>query len=668
MDLEQGYYWSTELTAPTALIFENRANNLASWISAGNYDFSTVPFGDNWTYKEPASFTSVKMNEAGCLSVKPRFGIEEPSAGFLILMRGPYNDNTPEASRGDWKLCTYGAGMVFGRIVLPVFGHSGHRWNRWHQNGIPVITEGNFWPALNTTWWGNKNPVGPPIFWSKKRVAIQSNLTPPDVTKLCCIPDKDVYVAICWIDMLGRESVLSPVLKINKSNTGLNTFIQFRREYSSVVGASAVRIYAGYSPDNLHRQPVLDYVGSTPNYNWPINLQNYTLNSVVENNIRYNYEGTCASILCQPQQDVVDGKMLIEYNQSDYKLYCPFFLPYDYRKFGRIIGKNSSYATFTHQDNWNGQSIVKEIPLCFVNNQRDEFYNANFVSFTAFAGLTFSDWSGGQSFSNRFNQCNFSTYAPESYGFLIAEQSSRWFGDHTTSETVVKSCKFTATIPVNVEGNQTAKIRFKERCGFAATGLSRYGADTAIFYVGSPNTFIFDEIEGIFTRSDKFLVRSLVSIHSRTGYPKVILKDLFVDTGIPVFFTFYWYETGMVSIKDGERINFHSQQWCRIAENPGLATRVDIQDTFFTPVGSSISFNLNQLNITSNSDLGEVVRPTTTDWIAKGMPLKYAEPSSVAYYDFSAKAKILYNMGFSDKGDTTKVLDITKVPAPVASV
>ncbi len=664
MALENGYYWSANLNAPSALYLTNRSNS--SNLVAGNWDVCTVPWGDNWTYAPPASFTSVKLERKATITIKPRFKVDDPSSGFLILSRGPYADGTPENLRGNWTLSHQGQGMVFGRHAVPVLGHTGHRWSRYAWNGTTVYNEAIYWPSLDSTWWGNKLPVGPIPFNSTNRLTIAPNLTPPDATICNNIKDEDVYVAICWIDMLGRESALSPVLKINKINQE-SSHIVFRREYPSLVGASAVRVYAGYSESDLHRQPVLNHVGAEAEYDWPIYLQSYVLQNLFETGLRHSPSAECRSILCQPQQDIVDGKTEIFYTSTDYKLYCPFFSTYDYLRFGRIIGADKRKARFIQQETWEGQPLVKKIPLCYVNNQRDEINNASFQGNSAIAGLAFSDWSGGQCFSNRFNECEFRTEAMESDGVIISEQSSLWFGYHTASEAMFKSCRFWATIPINMEGNQTAKIRFEDRCGFGSSGRTRYEADTATFYIGSPNTFIFDKVEGVSTRSDKFTVRGLVSNHARTGSSTTIIKDIFIDTGIPVLFIFFWYAGSKVSLVDGERINSHSQNWFRIVEAPStLYPTIEIKDVIMYP-GSSVCHNLNQLRIMSNVPIGEIVTPTEEEWAAKGIGFQYAGPGNAAYYDYRWKPKMIYNSGFSDRADTTKTIGITElIPATTA--
>src|SRR5690606_7534272 len=132
---------------------------------------------------------------------------------------------------------------------------------RYSWNGTFVYSGNGGWPDLNNAWWGNKIPMGPVPFNNTERLIIAPNLTPPDVTICNNLKNEDIYIAICWVDMLGRESNLSPILKVNKINQE-SSHIIFRREYQTLIGASAVRVYAGYSESDLHRQPVLDYIGS----------------------------------------------------------------------------------------------------------------------------------------------------------------------------------------------------------------------------------------------------------------------------------------------------------------------------------------------------------------------------------------------------------------------
>ena len=122
--LKKGYFWGPKLKNPTALV----VNEVRGWLNLaeGNYDVTTLPVGDNWAVPDvnQCAFTSVKMTGRGCISIRPRFPVNEPSAGFLYVIRGPYADGTPVENRGNWQISSYPSGLVNGRISMPVFSHN----------------------------------------------------------------------------------------------------------------------------------------------------------------------------------------------------------------------------------------------------------------------------------------------------------------------------------------------------------------------------------------------------------------------------------------------------------------------------------------------------------------------------------------------------------------
>ena len=92
-----GYAWSPNIGKPAKLWFSNRF----PWerLQPGNYDFACVPIGDNWILTTVGAYSSVKLAVPGNVSVMPRFPVLEPSPGFVIVMRGPYADDTAVADR-----------------------------------------------------------------------------------------------------------------------------------------------------------------------------------------------------------------------------------------------------------------------------------------------------------------------------------------------------------------------------------------------------------------------------------------------------------------------------------------------------------------------------------------------------------------------------------------
>lgn len=650
--LQPGYSWGPKLTKPKKLDY----NGGEGWIKlpTGNYDVISVPIGDNWNIPDPdlCASTSVKLDGHNCIAIRPRFPVNEPSAGWLFVIRGPYADGTPVENRGKWKMSALPSGMVAGRVSMPVFSHCGSRVGRYYWNGIPWCGEGYF-AQLDSNWWG-RNPIGPKLLWTNNRASIVPCQTAPDVTIINSLRKEKVYVSITKVDMFGRETEMSDPIEIDVPDNGYR--ITLSRRYDTEIGTCGFFLYAGTSPDNMHRQPILDREGATPKYLWPLHLQQYTLHYLKETNIRHVAPPSygIASIIPKPLKDVVDGKTVIEFDRDSYDLYCPIILPYNVEqinKNGRIFGAGNRHCTFNHKTTYGNAQLVSDIPMVLIQNQRDDIRNCTLKSNHAYAGITSSDWSGGQAFKNEIDSCNIEINSPESIAFLVDSLSAMWGGNHTMSECRIRKTILSATIPVLVEGNQTAKNSFVDMCSFFPTGSTRYLADTAAIYSSTPNDIDIIDAEGIYGTH-----RAIVCACCYTGQARITIENFFVDIGALVYAVFATHSGGEITFKDGERINFHSQNWARCAEAPhALWSTFRANGVRIVDRTTAISFQLNQLSLDLDFDVSEFISPTQEFWLSKGLPLEYPAPGAIengAYYDFRRRKVKSYTSGFSDVPDS----------------
>lgn len=762
-----GYTWSAPLTKPRALFPSGRI--MYARLAAGNYDFECRPIGDNWALAAPGAFTSVKLTYSGNATILPRFPVDEPSCGFLILMRGPYADGTAESARGEWTMSFLNGGLGFGRASAPIYTHVGARYARYSNNGFPWMGSGNYPALANTTYWGdgqaavgplkfgrvftpedvttyikrygdggvppaclarlNQTPnllrlIAPKPFSEQQtivasasaldalaptlRMPIKPAAVGPDVTIVSSIPNKPIWVAYALVDMLGRETPISdPVLHgISDAPYDNGTFAVLARYSDAAMGTCGFHVYAGFSPTDLHRQPVLDYQGRQPRYLWPLWLQSFVLHQVVTNTPAPSPSTDVKSLLNYQQRQVVAGKRNIEQNpwvktivsgrgagqiryidefdkqESNfspgpdstsvvtvtkaitYDLYCPFILHYDSNNFGRTF---TGKAKYTHKTVIDNQSLETDIPLLLLQNQDDRPTDMSFVSTKAIVGAATADFSGGQAFGNVLTRCGFSlSSGEETYGALVDEQSSTAVGGHTASEMRFVGCTFAATIPTKIEGNQSAKIRFQEACEFYSTGSPRYPADTVgIAYQCSSNDVHYTQIRGV---NGSF--RTLFCSAGQAGAANILATDLFCDAGCPVYITFGSYLGGNVTLRDGERINA-TGQWARLVEAPtAFGANVSVKGLIMTSQTSSISFMFNQLTLDMDVAPGEVVAPTTQSWQAKGIGLEYAGPASEgnpAYFDWTKRRLLRTGFGFSNVADTVPATTLKPlVPVPVS--
>lgn len=651
MAIPAGYTWSPKIPDPAQL--KPLFRNVGTVLQPGYYDFATIPVGDNWALAKGGAYSQIKLDNQCDVSIMPRFPVDEPSSGFLIVKRGPYaSESMQEEMRGAWEINSLPSGLVYPRASVPAYGHCGARYDRYNTNGYAWLGQGNY-PSVDSPYWETTPPVGAKKFWTNERIPVTPSAIGPDLTVLSSIPNRPVFVSITIVDMLGRETRPSTPLLVDalQASPTWGTYLGVSRDYPVPMGSCGFYVYAGFTPTEMYRQPVLDYKGSLPKYLWPLWLQQFILQDVVNTGIRPvppTVNGV-ASVLNHIQKQIVDGKNTIDYGSLNYDLYCPMILPYNPVNFGRIIGNTNKTCTFTHRSIFpDGRKLQTDIPLLYIQNQKDKICDAEFKSDTAIAGVTFSDFSGGQAFSDTIERCKFYLAGPETYGFLVDERCSVWWGNHTVSETRIKECWFVATTPVKVEGNQTAKIRFTNMCSFYSTGNTRYKADTVgVVYACSPNDFDFMDLEGI---NGDF--RSVVCMGGMAGPPRVTISEFFIDRGCPVYVTFSSYAGGTAQFIGGERINSHSQNWARLAEAPHtLNANVVFNGVRTTDQTSSISFMLNQLSLDLDFPVAEVVSPNETLWASKGMMLEYPAPGATdngAYYDFRRKKTKSFNFGYSD--------------------
>lgn len=644
-----GYEWSPNIGKPAKLY--NAFRFPYARLAAGNYDVATVPVGDNWSLAPMGAFATVKLETPGNFSVMARFQLLEPSCGFVIVSRGPYADGTPVESRPAWKMTTIYGGLVFRRISMPIWAHSGARYDRYATNGYEWRGDGLFPAYDEEAYWRPSPPTGMKLLDGTQAV-ITPSMTPPDVTILSSMPAAKVYLAYSIVDMMGRETPISDVLEVPASIYGINSSIIAYRPTDAPHGSCGFYVYAGTSPDNLHRQPVLDYEGREPRYLWPLWLQQFVFNKLTLTEKHPDPSPVVSSLLNWPQQQEVAGAKVIVADKPEYYLYCPFILRYSLGgvNFGRsTVGKTE----FKHRTLFQSGGVEyalknEEIPLCLCQNQNDKITDWSFFSLHAIAGLTFADYSGGQAIGNTFERCLFDPRGADSYGLLVDNRCSSP-NSHTCSELLLKHCGFGGTIPVKLEGTQTAKVRFIEFCEFAALGSTRYRADTSgIVYQCCPNGVSFHMVKGINTGYHTF--RSLATFAPQQGEGRLILDDVTVDQSTLVGVTFGSYHGGQVVFQNGERINGTP----RLVEAPVVFDASLRMSNFTLPMAhrtSCFSAMLNQLTLDLDFQINEIIAPDELKWTQRLLPLVYSIPSDPGYFDFRKKRSLRYTFGFEHSTD-----------------
>ena len=655
--LPEGLYWSQPIAAPTQPLLAG-ARQSVSGLAPGLHDFACVPIGDNWALPEVGPVATVTLDRVSNVSVMPRFPFNEPSSGFLILHRGPYLAGAED--RGPWDVCSLPSGQGFRLFPMPAYTHVGGRYDRYGSNGYPYIPGGGY-PGPGSWYWGT-NSQGPSRFAGGRQPVVSAEL-PPDVTVTSSTPNKTVYVAYSLVDCFGRETALSPVCEVGGTfwfvSEEHGTIINLCRNVPLPMGTAGIYLYAGLTAETLTRQPILNYEGSAAKYLWPKWLACYPVHRVIDTGIINNPAANVASVFNEIQHKIEAGEKYITFDKPSYDLYCTLDLPYaddpvEENK-PRTVGDGFRRTKFIPKNTLGGCPIITDCPMVHCENFGDRLQGASFDSPWHSAGITFTDCvNGGRAMSTTLNHCSFVLRAADTYGLLVDERCSIAVGLHTCSELEVIGCEFTATNPVKLEGNQTAKVRFSNGCSFSGNGVTRYQADTTglIYQCASPDVQ-FNGVKGV-----NGAFRTLIGMRGVSGSTSVQLRDFYVDAGCNVVATIAGYDGASLVIKDGGAINQGARPWQRLVEAPiARNVRANVGGFYISGATSSVSFMLNQLAIVTDFPVAEVVTPTEFSWIAKTMPLVNEQG-----FDYTVKPKFSRSIGMSDVVDTLPRKTSAEVP------
>lgn len=641
MTLPAGAYWSNNVTVNPAISLEAFPRETMPFLPAGEYQFAVVPMGDNLCVGPMSPVFTTTLNRPSNVAFRPRFPLREPSSGYLMLSK--------LATDTDWKIGGLPSGQsYYKRMPFPIYAHGGHRYNNFKFNGLPWYTSQQ--PGLNDGYYN----VGPAFGALRKdlvnRMPLSAPEFAPDISIISDVENIPVYVSISFVDFLGRETGLLPILTLPARpdlESSLGTVVQFVRRYAVPMQCAGVYVYAGFSTDTMTRQPLLDREAAPgeslePEYLWPRHLSTYVLNKIVNSGIYNAPSEVVASPFNAIQKRLEAGDWRISYDQSSYNQYGPMVLPYNGSfpwGYDRVIGTDWEYAEFIHKTDCGGIPLVTaKSELVVVESYCDRLRNARFISQTSLAALASNDYSGGQAFSFLAESCRFRTDSPEGIGIEVNDASSAGSGSHTASEWRVKNCEISAANPIKVEGNQTGMFAFTDYCEFGGNGSnSRYPADTAaLIYHCAPAHMLFRDVKGV-----NGLQRSLAILGGNNA-STLLIDTIFVDAGINVFFTFQGIYGGDVTLSGMGAINSpDSLEWVRKTEAPiGLRVRVRTKNIRYDHKNSSISFLLNQLLTESDREDAQVVTMTPGLWQQKGIPVVNDQG-----WDWSIKQQGVYQYG-----------------------
>ena len=248
-----------------------------------------------------------------------------------------------------------------------------------------------------------------------------------------------------------------------------------------------------------------------------------------------------------------DKDVLQKYGLPTDKVYCGDIIlkPYDYfnvycpvidewgngdtgttnappdQKFKRKIKCPSNEMWFISQQQ--SQSGHKSWPVVVIHNQYSQWHN---TTITASGGdaLTYSDYSGGQAFGNRFYGCLFNAPMTGKRVTCGIRIDAACAPSHHPSEQLFSDCYVSGGIGAILSGTQAANIRF-QRLHIGSNATDPRGS---VFYVQNPNPLKFND--GCFC--DSYINGqngSSVIFRVDTCHTNIQIQDIWVDAGFRRF-------------------------------------------------------------------------------------------------------------------------------------
>lgn len=248
-----------------------------------------------------------------------------------------------------------------------------------------------------------------------------------------------------------------------------------------------------------------------------------------------------------------DKDVLQKYGLPTDKVYCGDIIlkPYDYfnvycpvidewgngdsgttdapphQKFKRKIKCPSNEMWFISQQQ--SQSGHKSWPVVLIHNQYSQWHN---TTITASGGdaLTYSDYSGGQAFGNRFYDCLFNAPMAGKRVTCGIRIDAACAPSHHPSEQLFSDCYVAGGIGAMLSGTQAANIRF-QRLHANSNATDPRGS---VFYIQNPNPIKFEN--GCFC--DAYINQvsgSSVVFRADTFRTNIQIQDIWVDAGFRRF-------------------------------------------------------------------------------------------------------------------------------------
>lgn len=401
--------------------------------------------------------------------------------------------------------------------------------------------------------------------------------------KVSSLPNRSCQVAYAWMNASSRFSEMSPPVNCGSAPGGGGAVERrfLLRNQPIPPGAVGYRLFVKLSDSAVFR-PESRIV--------PID----NLMPVAMSLIDYAEADSVARIttVIDPIQVAIkdtNGDVIIP-DDHVVEISNPIIDIYDPAKFGRTIGKVNG-GRWKMVPYPGGRFDTS--PVIMIQNQKSRWVGMemDFEGAIAVAGISFSDYSGGQAFGTQLIDCNIKLDQTGSKGncqaIRVIEQCAG--GGHSASEVSCVRCDFAATEPIWLEHKQTCNWVFRD-CGASAfiSGSMMNIADCVAF-IGTPNLVRFDGIFHCDCPSGTIFA---------TEQGSVECEQIFVDKGCVSLIDFHDYRSGYVNIKSGT-VNFNQYQTIAHSDTPPNLVRGTSTDKCQAYIGK-LKMGDCQLGVTVN--------------------------------------------------------------------
>jgi len=499
-----GFTWSP-VTAPTNALFIQSYSSYAGWNNpasgqpAGTYEISNAIVDRSrkvGTFSQPATVTT---------KLGGRFWVDSSN-----------QPTTTDDCGLLWKVKCINV-----TETLDFTNGSEHYYSTNHQ---PVVSI--------SPYSGDSATIQPLIvLWSLDVKGLRfggrnTAVAPPPVVSPDAFPCANFDVCWCRVTESG-ETALSPPTSLTAPNFGtpvdvMRVLLGMAEQHPQ--GTLGYHVYVRFQPtDPWQRVPAPHCLGDpkiADDWLFQWHDEQPMLSHLASTVVQPNPVATPSSRLNDLQMQLMNanGSIIVPAG-STYYCYCPVIDEYgggNSKSGRRIAAADNGHWYLVQQMSLSGETYW---PMIVVQNQASLWEGVQVQGVHgASAGLAYSDFSGGQGFSNQFNNCSFSCVATpvgRTAGMVIWDKCSTSSGGHTASEQRYTNCSFFGDIGIWLEGNQTADIQF-DRCW--AFGSATNDRRSSAVYVNTGN---------IVTWSNGFYVDSVSGVIFRT------ISDMNIDvTGI----------------------------------------------------------------------------------------------------------------------------------------